>query len=163
MKVFDGCSEFMLDEWPDKLIVYVKTLLICLLVIQSKFVERHIFPATFQLLSSLNIPDFNWIQSLFWWIKLGFFIVFVLSVWFIQTSRNVWKLQNCKHPCIEWFSSWGLFASALFFFHLIRTLQLMKSILATLSHLSAPRNYNGAMNCLHSHFNISTHATLCVT
>ena len=43
MKVFDGCSEFMLDEWPDKLIVYVKTLLICLLVIQSKFEEHHIF------------------------------------------------------------------------------------------------------------------------
>ena len=52
MKVFDGCSEFMLDEWPDKLIAYVKTSLICLLVIQSKFEEHHIFFATFQLLSS---------------------------------------------------------------------------------------------------------------
>ena len=55
------------------------------------------------------------------------------------------------------------FLQAHFFAFILRTLQLMKSILATLSHLSAPRNYNGAMNCLHSHFNISTRATLCVT
>ena len=44
---------WLLDEWPDKLIAYVKTLLICLLVIQSKFEGHRIFFATFQLLSSL--------------------------------------------------------------------------------------------------------------
>ena len=37
-----------LDEWPDNLIAYVKTsqTLICLLVIQSKFEEHHLFFAT---------------------------------------------------------------------------------------------------------------------
>ena len=41
MKVFDGCSEFILDEWPANLIAYVKTsqTLICSLV-KVRFTQK---------------------------------------------------------------------------------------------------------------------------
>ena len=137
--------------------------MICLFVTQSKFEEHHIFSATFQLLSSINISDFNWIQSLFLKRLNWCFLLCLLFRFGLFKHLKMSGNSKIANTLVSSSSLLEDFLQAHFFSFILRTLQLMKSILATLSHLFAPRNYNGAMNCLHSHFNISTHATLCVT
>ena len=113
--------------------------------------------STFVFLKS----DFTWIQSLFWLDLIRVLLSFLLFQFVLFKHLEMSENSKIAKTLVSRVSLLEDFLQAHFFRSSYE--QLMKSILATLSHLSAPRNYNGAINCLHSHFNISTPATLCVS